>query len=173
MGSGVLKTLLFPEVLQDHVLDFVIFPCHSRQPIRCLLLWRSYVSLWSANFLLLVVSVHHPTRAGSCLPWLIPHMLLTLATDVTLLSAGITGHFPEVRSTPLSHSHRASSQYKLPPWCLVCTQIVPTVPSQDIFGVGKSSSHSVCGRIHGVGVLETGYQISGRHPASSLLREAQ
>ena len=46
-------------------------------------------------------------------------MLLTLAADVTFLSASVTGYFPEVWSVSSSYSHCPSSWNELALWSLI------------------------------------------------------
>ena len=108
-GSGVLKILLLPQLLEYHILHLVTFSSDSVEPILGLLLRVAVIRYCPCHlyrFFLFIVVVRlgeaRLTTAG-----LIPAMLGTITSDVSLLSTDIAGDIREVGS-PTS-SYKSSS----------------------------------------------------------------
>ena len=102
-GSGVLKILFLPQLLEYHILHLVTFSGDPVKPILGLLLGVAIVCDCSCDlygFLLLIV-VMRLCEASLAPAGLIPAVLRAVASDVSLLATDITGDVREVRSPTL------------------------------------------------------------------------
>ena len=152
-GSGALKILLLPQLLQYHVLHLVAFSSDSVEPILGLLLRIASVCYCSCHlygFLLFVIVVRL-CEARFATAGLIPAMLRAVTGDVPLLSADVARNVREVRS-PTS-SYKSSSWRGYP----ASSSSSPSARYEGVIGfvlgsLSDAGARSVCRRIHGVGV---------------------
>ena len=109
-GSGTLKILLLPQLLEHHILYFITFPGNPIKPILGFLLGVASVCYRSCHlygFLLFVIVVClRKTRFATT--GLVPAVLRAIASDVPLLTTDIAGDIREIRSP--------TSCYESSPW---------------------------------------------------------
>ena len=99
-GSGVLKILLLPQLLEHHVFYFVTFPRDPIEPILGFLLWVArvcYCPCYLYRFFLFVVVVCL-RKASFASTGLIPAVLRAVAGDMPLLATDIAGDIRKIRS---------------------------------------------------------------------------
>ena len=99
-GSGALKILLLPQLLEYHVLYFVTFPCHSIGPVLGFLLRVARVRYGPCYLygLFLFVVVVCLCEACFATARLIPAVLRAVTGDMPLLATNIAGNICEVGS---------------------------------------------------------------------------
>ena len=99
-GSGALKILLFPQLLEHHILYFIALSGYSVKPVLGLLLWVMCVSnrpCYLDRFFLFVVIVCG-CKACAASPGLIEAVLRAVSRDMPLLSTNVTGDVCEIGS---------------------------------------------------------------------------
>ena len=99
-GSGVLKILLFPQLLEHHVFYFVTFSCHPIEPVLGFLLGVASVRYCSCHldgFFLFIIIVRL-RKARLAATGLIPAVLRAVARDVPLLATHVAGDIREIWS---------------------------------------------------------------------------
>ena len=109
-GSGALKILLFPQLLEYHVLYFVTLSGNPIEPVLGLLLGIASVCYCSGHlygFFLFVIVVCL-CKTSFATTRLIPTVLRAVAGDVSLLTTHVAGDVREIWSP--------TSGYKSSPW---------------------------------------------------------
>ena len=99
-GSGALKILLFPQLLEYHVLHFVTFSGNPIEPVLGLLLGIASVCYRSGHlygFFLFVIVVCL-CKTSFAATRLIPTVLRAVASNVSLLTANVAGDIREIWS---------------------------------------------------------------------------
>ena len=99
-GSGALKILLLPQLLEYHIFYFVTLSCDPIEPILGFLLRVACVSnclRYLDGFFLLVVVVCL-REASFADAGLIPAMLRAVASNVSLLATDVAGDICEIGS---------------------------------------------------------------------------
>ena len=152
-GSGALKILFLPQLLEYHVLHFITFPCYSIEPVLGFLLGVAIVSDRSCylyGFLLFIVVVCL-REASFAAAGLIPAVLRAVASNVSLLSTDVAGDVREIRpptSSDKSSSWRgysASSSSSSSAWCEGVIGFI-------LGRLRDAGARSVRRRIHSIGV---------------------
>ena len=99
-GSGALKILLLPQLLEYHILYLITFSCDSVKPILGFLLWVTGVgncSCYLDGFFLFVI-VMRLCKARFATARLIPAVLRAVSSNVPLLATDVTRDICEVGS---------------------------------------------------------------------------
>ena len=99
-GSGALKILFLPQLLEYHVLYFITFPGNPIKPVLSFLLGVARVCYCSCHlyglFLFVVVVCLRKTRFATA--GLIPTVLRAISSDMSLLPTDVAGDICEVGS---------------------------------------------------------------------------
>ena len=99
-GSGALKILLFPQLLEYHVFYFVTFSCDPIEPVLGSLLQVARVCYCSCHldglFLFVIIMCLREARLAPA--GLIPTVLRTIACNMSLLTTDVAGDIREVGS---------------------------------------------------------------------------
>src|SRR6266702_1822479 len=102
MGSGVLKTLSSDKISHHQFLHVFSGGGHSSKPFVCLLLWGLGICLCRRHFFFIDAPVIHNGFASLALSWgpvslivvwFVPCVLGAIATQMSLLVAGVTLNF--------------------------------------------------------------------------------
>ena len=157
-GSGALKILLFPQLLEYHVFYFVTLPGYPIEPILGLLLRVVGICYGLCHLygLVLLVVVMHLGETCLATARLVPAMLRAVVSNMPLLAADIAGDICEARSP--------TSCQKPSPWWRYSS------PSSSASGYKEvvrlilcgyvARSRSVRRRIHGIGMSSGGLKCS-------------
>ena len=152
-GSGALKILLFPQLLEYHIFYFVTFSGYPIEPILGFLLGVAIVCYRSCHlygFFLLVIIVRL-CEARLATAGLVPSMLRAVASDVSLLATNIAGDVREIGSPTSSDkpsSWRGYSASSPSSSSARCEGVIRFVLSS----LGYAGARSVRRRIHSVGM---------------------
>ena len=152
-GSGALKILLLPQLLKYHVLHLVTFPGYPIEPVLGFLLGVAIVcdrSCYLYGFFLFIVVVRL-CEARLAAAWLIPAVLRTVTSDMSLLSTDVACDVREVGSS--TSSYKSSSWRGYP----ASSSSSSSARCEGVIGfvlgsLSDAGARPVRRRIHGIGV---------------------
>ena len=152
-GSGALKILFLPQLLEYHIFYFVTFSGHSIEPILGFLLRVACVGncpRYLDRFILLVI-IMRLREARLAAAGLIPAVLRAVAGNVPLLATDIAGDVREFGSLTSSYESSSWRGYS------ASSSSSSSARYEGVVGfvlgsLSDAGARSVCRRIHSVGV---------------------
>ena len=155
MGSGALKILFLPQLLEYHIFHFITLSGDPIKPILGFLLGVASVCYCSCHlygFLLLVIVVRL-CEARFATAGLIPAMLRAVSSDMSLLTTHVAGDIREVRSPTSSYKSSSRRGYSASSSSFSSARYEWIVVVGFVLGsLSDAGARSVRRRIHSVGV---------------------
>ena len=152
-GSGALKILLLPQLLEHHIFYFVTLSGDPVKPILGLLLGVASICYGSChlNRFFLFVIVVRLCGTSFTATGLIPAVLRAVASSVSLLSTDVAGDVCEVGSPTSSYKSSSWRGYTAPSPSSSSARYERVV-GLVLGSLSDAGTRSVRRRIHGVGV---------------------